>query len=175
MSRPRHRRHRPMHEIPAYRNPVAAAVARESMRDAARAERIATLMMIDGEDATEALAHHAWIIGLGAEVALQVVGTEHPALRRLHGALRSVAAMCLHHGYCWRADHAMPLEAALAEAHELITRHPAQAARFTRDADFLAWAITQHKLPPDAIAGAELYTNDRAMRHAREEDRLCGS
>lgn len=152
-----------MREIRAWRNPVAAAVARDSMREAARVERIATLLMEDGEDATEALAHHAWIIGLGAEIALQVHGTEHPALRRLHGALRSLAAMCLQHGYRWRADQARPLEAALAEAHQLIVTHPAQASKFTRDADFLAWSITHHKLPPDAIAGAELYARQESV------------
>lgn len=159
MSRTQHgrRRHRAMAEIPAYRNPVAAAVARQRMKAAARDERIGALLMQQDEDATDLLAHLAWIIGLGAEIALQVHGSHHATLRRLHGALRSVAAMCLHHGYRWQASQAVALQEALAEAHQLISAEPAIATRYTRGADWLASVISRHQLPADAVAGAELY------------------
>lgn len=151
------RRHRPMHTIPAHRNPVARAVAKHAMEQAARTERIATLLMQQGEEATDTLAHLAWIIGVGAETALQVHGPQAASTRRLHGALRTVQAMCLQHAYRWQAAHAVPLQAALAEAHQIITTHPAQAGRYTPGADHLAHAITHHQLQPGDVAGAEIY------------------
>jgi hypothetical protein len=146
-----------MHTIPAHRNPVARAVAKHAMEQAARTERIATLLMQQDEEATETLAHLAWIVGVGCETALQVHGPQSPLTKRLHGALRTVQAMCLQHAYRWQAQHAVPLQAALAEAHEVITAHPAQAGRFTRGADQLAHAITHHQLQAGDVAGAEIY------------------
>lgn len=156
------KKHRPLAFIPAYRNPVAKAVAKRSMEQAARDERIATLMLEQDEDATDALAHLAWIVGVGCETALAVHGAQSAATRRLHGALRTVQAVCLQHGYRWQAQHAVPLQAALAEAHELIAKHPAQAARFTRGADWLAKAIVQHQVQAADIAGAEIYAQPAA-------------
>lgn len=153
----RGKKHHALRFIPAYRNPVAKAVAKRSMAQAARDEGIATLMLQQDEDATDALAHLAWIVGVGCETALAVHGAQSAATRRLHGALRTVQAVCLQHGYRWQAQHAVPLQAALAEAHELIAAHPEAAARFTRGADCLARAIQLHELQAGDVAGAEIY------------------
>lgn len=153
----RGKKHRPMPFIPAYRNPVAKALAKHQMQQAARDERIATLMLEQDEDATDALAHLGWIIGTGAGTAAAVHGVHSPVMRRLHGALRTVEAMCLQHGYRWQVAQALALQQALAEAHELIATHPAAAAPMTDNAGHLAGLITSHKLKPGVVAGAELY------------------
>ncbi len=152
----------PLDFLPAYRNPVARAVAVARMADAARTEQIATLMLEQDEDAAEALAHLAWIIGVGCETSLNVLGLEHITTRRLHGALRGIEAMCLQHGYRWQIDQAVPLQDALAIANTVVIEHAAHAAKFTPGADFLAYRITKRKLQRGDIAGAELYRGEAA-------------
>jgi hypothetical protein len=69
----------------------------------------------DGDDATPYLAELAHVltpICVGGSIQF---GRETPWVRQLHGALRTLQAMCLD-GYRWNAANAAPLNAALEVA-----------------------------------------------------------
>lgn len=151
------KRHRPMRQIPAWRSPVARAVAKQAMASAARNERIATLILEQDEPATEHLAHMAWVIGAGCETAIHALGLHHPISRTLHGALRSIEAMCLRHAYTWQTEHALAIEAALASAHQVIVEHPEIAQHHTDAGDVIAATIRAQRLAPGMVAGVEIY------------------
>jgi hypothetical protein len=66
----------------------------------------------DGDDATELLAALSVVIGTPCEAGARVHGRDAPWVRQLHGALRTLQAMCLQ-GYRWQPQYAPALDAAL--------------------------------------------------------------
>ena len=163
MARPRIAPH-PRHDGPPG-GLVARAVAAQRARvgrtillEELRRLQIHAHARADGLDATAYLAESAWLLGMGAEVALAMAGPQAPITRRLHGALRTLAGMC-HAGYLWRAEFGPPLDAALQAAHDILVEHAASALQFRAGADYVAHRIRSHTLTPGDIAGAEIYAS----------------
>jgi hypothetical protein len=77
--------------------------------------RIKILTMDDGADATEMLASLAVVVGTVCEAGSQQFGRALPWVRQLHGALRTVLAMCLA-GYKWQSQYAAALDCAVGVA-----------------------------------------------------------
>lgn len=146
-----------MRHIPAHRSPVARAVAIDSMRRALLTDRIEVLLLADGEPAAEQLAHLAWMIATACETAMHALGLHHPTSRTLHGALRSIEAMCLRNGYRWDETQALAIEAARATAHQVLIDHAATACRHMDAGHVIAHQITQQALQAGLVAGAEIY------------------
>lgn len=102
---------------------VQSPVGRLVTRDTADAEfkslilttRIKILTMNDGIDATEMLASLTVVVGTVCEAGAQQFGRELPWVRQLHGALRTVLAMCLA-GYKWQSQYAAALDCAVGVA-----------------------------------------------------------
>lgn len=144
-------------------NPVARAYQRagtQSDQQRAQAEfadqllttRITMLSTQDGDDATELLARLAVVIGTPCEAGARQYGHTYPWVRHLHGALRTIQAMCLA-GYRWQAQYALALDRAVQIAAE--DHHELDAATFTQawvEANGLASNILRHSITPDAIA-----------------------
>lgn len=109
----------------------------------------------DTADSLDLLANLGWQIGLAAEIAYQLdpAGAQ---VRRLHGALRAVHAMCMQ-GYAWRAQYGAALDAASAEAGALIQQHHKLAMRLMPGAAELAESIRARTVRADAVSGAEIY------------------
>lgn len=109
-------------------NPVARAVHRaEHERTKAKANeefcsqilttRIKAMSADHGSDATELLASLAVAIGTPCEAGAREFGRDHPWVRQLHGALRTIQAMCLA-GYRWDSTLAHALDRAIEVAIE---------------------------------------------------------
>lgn len=133
------------------------ARAIDGMHSALLSVQIEVYALQDGEHCTGALAHIGWVLAAGAMTALN--STNDPkdvSLRRMHGALRSVHAMCLA-GYRWRAELAPAIDAAAAEAHALMLKHPEVAQRSTSSADHYAALIRTQKVKPEHVKGSEVY------------------
>lgn len=152
------RRHRPVRHIPAFRNPVAKAVAIDRMQRTLLTDCIDVLLLGDGAPATEELANLAWMIATAAETAMHALGLHHPTSRTLHGALRSIEAMCLRNGYRWDETQALAIEAARATAHQVLIDHAATACQHMDAGHVIAHQITQQTLQAGLVAGAEIYS-----------------
>jgi hypothetical protein len=130
------------------------------MRAALTEVRISMYGLPDGDRSDKAvhlLSHLAWLIGMGAELGfrLQPAG---PEARRLHGALRQVVDLCLQgRGYTWRTEHAVPLERAAADSHELLLAHAEIALQMLPGADYLSNRVRSRTLIREDVAGAEIY------------------
>lgn len=148
-------RSRPKVDI-EHRNPVAVALAKSRMAKVLRDQQIEVLLAVDGEESTSMLAAIGWQLGAGAQVAVNVYDMQAPAVRRLHGALRTVHQLCLA-GYRWDAAHALAIDAALAESHQVLLAHPVHGQAAIPAANHFATLIKAHQVQPDTIVGAELY------------------
>ncbi len=152
----------PVRFIPAHRNPVGKAVAIARMDRAQRSERIQVLLLEDGEPVTSVLADLSWMIAVGCETAIHALGLHHPTSRTLHGALRSIEAMCLRNGYRWDITQALAIEAARASSHQVLIDHAAIACQHTDAGHMIAGLIAQQKLQAGVVAGAEIYSQEPA-------------
>lgn len=150
---------RPMPGHHAYSHPVARAVAVARLKNRATDIKIHLHLLQAGEDCAELLADTAWVISIGAEVALQVLGPASPTLRRLHGALRAVQAICLQ-GYGWQPEQALPLDAALGDSNTLLMANEALAYQMMPGAEYFAQRIKARVVDGTEVAGAELYTQE---------------
>lgn len=103
----------------AEQSPVGRMVTRDTADAAFKSliitTRIKILTMDDGADATEILASLAVIVGTVCEAGSRQFGRELPWVRQLHGALRTVLAMCLA-GYKWQSKYAAALDCAVGVA-----------------------------------------------------------
>ncbi|MDH0866478.1 hypothetical protein [Mitsuaria sp. GD03876] len=136
-------------------NSVAHAVARNTMRSHARSVGIVIFLTQDGDHAKGLLSHLTWIIGMGAEIALQVVEGSVTA-RRQHTVLRNLVQLAI--ADCrWRADLAEPIWAAVEEARDLMMAHPNAAVVAVAGADFLSARVRSGTVRMDDVAGAEIY------------------
>lgn len=149
-------RRRPRHQ-PRKDNPVAAALRR------ARAERdfgsqitttrIKLYMLQAGEDATDTLAALAVVIGTPCEAGARIHGHDAPWVRQLHGALRTVAAICLQHSYRWQPEFADAINRAidLAVEHRPELDHKTFTEAWV-EANGMANLILAHSLTPETVA-----------------------
>lgn len=148
-------KHGPQRQRHAMANPLAKSIAVRQIQQHLRDIQTLAYMLADGEESAKVLAHMAWIIGLGAEVAF---ATRHPRARVLHGTLRTVHAMALS-GNRWKALHAPAVDSALGESSTLITDHADIAWKMLAGAEWIAHRISTRTTTPDDIAGAELYAS----------------
>lgn len=136
-------------------NPVAHAVARNTMRCHVRSVGIELFLTQDGDQAKGLLSHLAWIVGLGAEISLQVMEGS-PTARHQHTVLRNVLQLAVND--CrWRGDLAESIWAAVQEASDLLMTHPSAALEAQGRADFLAERVRAGAARMDDVAGAEVY------------------
>ena len=128
------------------RNPIAAAYARqhtERTRTQADKEfqsqlldtRIKMLSADHGSDATELLAALSVVIGTPCQCGMSQFG-HLPWVGQLHGALRTIQAMCLA-GYRWNSQYALALDRAVELAS--IERPELEPNAFTE-----AWVLANH-------------------------------
>jgi hypothetical protein len=144
-------------------NPVARLFHRLDLEaqgvDYARAlQKLATSIKLrmfafdDGADATDLLADLMETIGPTTETFAQQYGAHVPKTRQLHGALRTVQAMCLA-GYKWDARYAESLDVALDMAFEIPKDlDPFVFADSLNASQGLAQVIRDHTLKDDDIA-----------------------
>jgi hypothetical protein len=136
-------------------NLVANAVARATMRSHVRSVGIELFLTKEGEQAKGLLSHLAWIVGMGAEIALQELEGSETA-RHQHTVLRNLVQLAVND--CrWRAVLAEPIWAAVQEASELLMRFPLAGLRAQAGADFLAARVRTGAVLLDDVAGVELY------------------
>lgn len=151
------------HKMALASNPIAKALERAGAKSQAKraqmefadqllTTRIGMLSAQDGDDATELLAKLAVVIGTPCEAGARLHGHYHPWVRQLHGALRTIQAMCLQ-GYHWQAHYALALDRAIEIAAE--QRDDLDAATFTAawiEASAMAASIMRHDIDVQAVA-----------------------
>lgn len=141
-------------------NPVMAAIAVENQRQLNLTLGALITLADDGQEQRDLIANLASIIGVGAEIAINV-NKDHPAARRLHGTLRTLTAMALD-GCRWRKASALVIAEDLETSHQLAQDYPKIGLAAAPACQALARAILNDTLPPDAIAGDEIYREEGA-------------
>jgi hypothetical protein len=150
------------HQLALHSNPVAKAFARadrlainteaaRNFADQLLTTRLCLLSADDGSDATELLSRLAVVIGAPCEAGARL-GIKDTWVRQLHGALRTIQAMCLN-GYVWQSQYALALDRAIEVAGE--ERHELDAQTFQDawlDACALSTQIMNHTVSADAVA-----------------------
>lgn len=139
----------------ALRSPVARAIVLRRMRAAIRDLGVAIYLLPDGERDPDMLAAIAWGIGVGAEIAANVMPGSSTA-KRLHAALRTVVALSESGGH-WQSSQAGPLLDAMEQAQQLLVAHPHVGQSVMGCADHLAERIRHGTARLSDVAGAELY------------------
>lgn len=134
---------------------IGVAVAREQMRSHMIDFSIALFMRDDGAPAGDLLAHLAWVLAIGAEIAAQQEFGS-PLAKRLHAAVRTVVQMSAT-GNRWQAAQAGVLQEAAAEAKDLISANPIQPAARRDDAEWLASRVQAGAVTLADVAGSEIY------------------
>lgn len=138
-------------------NPVAAALRRARAATEFQSQitttRLKLYMLQAGDDATEMLAALAVVIGTPCEAGARVHGHDAPWVRQLHGALRTVAAVCLQHGYRWQPEYAPAINRAidLAVEHRPELDHKTFTDAWV-EANGMANLILAHSLTPETVA-----------------------
>lgn len=135
----------------ALANPVAKSIAVRQIHQHLRGIQTLAYLLDDGEDVASQLAHMAWVIGLGTEVAYAI---GHQRARVLHDTLCTVHGMALA-GCCWQARHAAAVDTALSESATLMTTHPEIAWTMVAGAEFLAHRIHTRTTTAADVAGVE--------------------
>lgn len=154
-----HQSQKPMHQ--GY-NPVHAAVAIKALHEEILNLRVMCSLNVDGDVYLNQLASMAYVLGLGAEVAVHL-DKQSPLARSMHGALRSVLQM-VQEGGRWREPFAFPISEALLQAQQLCIEWPALALSFNPGAIELSNAIRNNRADLSAIAGAEIYQEEQKER-----------
>lgn len=157
----KHKRRRMRAPQQRHRTAVGQAIAKfkalDELKDHITVVKVALYGAADGQDETQLLSHLGFVFGLVTEAELSANGST-PLARRMHGALRSVQAMCLN-GYRWQAQQARPLEIAVDEALKLLTTLPEYVVPFVPSAQYLCDRIRHHQLVMGDVAGAEAYSH----------------
>jgi hypothetical protein len=139
-------------------NPVERAlIVRDIERTRVRLG-LSLLMATPDEDSTETLASCAYLIGMVSQACVNVMSYgDTPWLRQLHGALRTIQALCLEHSYTIPIGQALGLQRAVDLACEHMTEtfaNPGHTADAWVHAKWLRAVIQQHKITPDVIPDA---------------------
>lgn len=145
-------------------HPVAKPYARLNLKDARTEIKIHLYAHADGADATDLLANLAWFLALALKLEACVKG-DTARLRRIHGALRNVQAMCLA-GYTWNSVLAGAMDTALIAADAAVDELEAYCDIGVNDAQVLHDMVRAHVIKPDSVMGQELYEQFRAERRA---------
>lgn len=114
--------------------------------------RLHLWILRDGDDATSMLAKLSVIIGTPCEAGARTMGRSEPWVRQLHGALRSVQAMCLD-GYKWNASLAPALERAIDLSVQHTSELPVDV--FTNawiEANGMATLVLAHKVDTETVS-----------------------
>lgn len=133
-------------------NPVHGAVVRAKLNSAVRDLKIGFLIAETGDDATDNLAELALVLTPICVGGMAQHGREQPWVRVLHGALRTLQAMCLN-DYRWDRTYAPALENALDLA---LAHMPSIETRFlvaaTQQGYNFADLIKAHQVTPNTVA-----------------------
>lgn len=132
-------------------SPVTAAVTQQALRHSAQSLAIRVYLTEDGEVDRDLLSQLAFVIGLGAEVALGTGGA-----RSLHGALRSLLAMAVDGGR-WQSAQAGLMHRMVDEALSLSLKHTPLAMERMGNALWVSGRILRGEARMDDVAGAEVY------------------
>lgn len=135
----------------------AHAEAHKANAEATFQSQITTARIIlwstpDGVDATELLSLLAVVIGAPCECGARQYGHAPAWVRQLHGAMRSVAAMCLN-GYRWDITQTAAIDRAIEIAAEI--RLDLEVDTFIdawKEANGLAFSIERHTFSADQVA-----------------------
>ena len=137
----------------ALRSPIGRRVALDQYDSARREIQARILVMVEGEACRQELGYAAWIVGVGAELALHV---NHPDTKRLHATLRGVM-QCAQEGARWKERLALQLDQAVATSHTLMLAWPDESFQFWPSAEWLRHRIDTGQVDGTEIAGAEIY------------------
>jgi len=113
----------------------------------------------DGERDVEMLAVLAVLLGIGAEIGINV-DEDAPQTRRMHAALRTVLQMSVDGGR-WRASQAKVLHEAAALATAAFKAHPLIGFAHFRGAQELGDKILLGTARMSHVVGAEVYKKER--------------
>jgi hypothetical protein len=135
---------------------VAQIVTRAESEFQSQILTVRTRLMLaeDGEDATELLAMLAVVIGTPCDFGALVYGRTQ-WVRQLHGALRTIQAMCLD-GYRWRSVYALAIDSAvnLAATQDIGEVTPALRKHWEQawlDANHFSNLIDRHMVDKDTV------------------------
>lgn len=135
-------------------NPVLRAVVTEGMRKTLADIAIKAHLTPDGEVDRVLIAEFAFVIGLGAEVAIAM--QDEQRARRLHSALRTLLGMSVNGGR-WQAAQSARMYELACEANKLaIDNVDLALSRYEGARDF-SNAIASGKARMDAVASVEIY------------------
>ncbi len=135
-------------------NPVLRAVVTEGMRKTLADIAIKAHLTPDGGIDRVMIAEFAFVIGLGAEVAIAM--QDEQRARRLHSALRTLLGMSVNGGR-WQAAQSARMYELACEANKLAIDNVDLALPRYVGARNLSDAIASGKARMDAVAGVEIY------------------
>ncbi len=119
--------------LQALRHPIGRAIALEQYESTRRTLQARVLVLADGEPCRQLLADAAWVVGLGAELALL---QGHAAARQVHATLRGVMQLA-QEGARWKSHLALPLDQAVTVSHALLLAFADQAITLMPRAEWL--------------------------------------
>lgn len=135
-------------------NPVLRAVVTEGMRKTLADIAIKAHLTPDGEVDRFLIAEFAFVIGLGAEVAIAM--QDEQRARRLHSALRTLLGMSVNGGR-WHAAQSARMYELACEANKLAIDNVDLALPRYVGARNLSDAIAAGTARMDDVAGVEIY------------------
>ena len=135
-------------------NPVLRAVVTEGMRKTLADIAIKAHLTPDGGIDRVMIAEFAFVIGLGAEVAIAM--QDEQRARRLHSALRTLLGMSVNGGR-WQAAQSARMYELACEANKLAIDNVDLALPRYVGARNLSDAIAAGTARVDDVAGVEIY------------------
>ena len=135
-------------------NPVLRAVVTEGMRKTLADIAIKAHLTPDGGIDRVMIAEFAFVIGLGAEVAIAM--QDEQRARRLHSALRTLLGMSVNGGR-WQAAQSARMYELACEANKLAIDNVDLALPRYVGARNLSDAIAAGKARMEDVAGVEIY------------------
>ena len=135
-------------------NPVLRAVVTEGMRKTLADIAIKAHLTPDGDVDRFLIAEFAFVIGLGAEVAIAM--QDEQRARRLHSALRTLLGMSVNGGR-WQAAQSARMYELACEANKLAIDNVDLALPRYVGARNLSDAIAAGNARMEDVAGVEIY------------------
>lgn len=141
--------------VRAKSSPVKAALELAVVRDSMKSLAIRVYLTEDGEVDRDLLSQLVFLIGLGADVAMNVPGPIERA-KAMHAALRTLLGMSVNGGR-WQASQARLMHFIATEATELSMRHKVVGLQLKDAAVHLATRVARGEATMADVAGAEIY------------------
>ena len=135
-------------------NPIARAVAKQRMGALLRDIAIKAHLTADGAVDRDLLANFVFIIGVGAEVSMQLPDVART--KRLHGALRTLLAMSVDGGG-WQAGQTSRMYALAKEAQTLAIDHVGLGMGVSHGASVLSQRVKDGVATMADVVGVEIY------------------